>query len=87
LETLNLQTNNPVMSLCRADEADLSFTSMAVAWELTTPRGVITVPHVKMATNGYTSALLPEFANPIVPCRGQVAVLVPHIWNSQERNV
>ena len=49
----------------------------APRWCLTTPRGSIAARHVLLATNGYTSHLLPAFADLIVPVRGQVAALLP----------
>jgi glycine/D-amino acid oxidase-like deaminating enzyme len=44
-----------------------------------TPRGQITAPLVLLATNGYTSRLLPAFTNVIVPTQGQVAALLPRL--------
>ncbi|KAK4153214.1 FAD dependent oxidoreductase-domain-containing protein [Chaetomidium leptoderma] len=66
----NLQTNTPVTSLSRAETGP--------GWTLTTPRGKITARQVLLATNGYTSHLLPAFSDLIVPVRGQIgALLVP----------
>jgi glycine/D-amino acid oxidase-like deaminating enzyme len=65
---INLQTNTPVESI--AQTSDLS-------WSLTTPRGIITSKHIILATNGYTSHLLPAFTSLIVPCRGVMTALVP----------
>lgn len=42
-----------------------------------TRRGGIIAPTIIVATNGYTSALLPNFADLIVPCRGEMSALVP----------
>ncbi|KAK4038273.1 FAD dependent oxidoreductase-domain-containing protein [Parachaetomium inaequale] len=64
----NLQTNTPVTSLARADSGP--------GWTLTTPRGKITARQVLLATNGYTSHLLPAFSDLIVPVRGQIGALV-----------
>ncbi|SPQ22232.1 2d697aa7-f166-4e2c-a26b-0ccb8e435dd5 [Thermothielavioides terrestris] len=65
----NLQTNTPVTSLARDDSG--------VGWVVSTPRGAIAARQVLLATNGYTSHLLPAFADLIVPVRGQVGALLP----------
>ena len=46
-------------------------------WTVKTSRGCIVANKVVLATNAYTSHLLPEFADLIVPCRGQMSALVP----------
>ncbi|EJT80441.1 hypothetical protein GGTG_00440 [Gaeumannomyces tritici R3-111a-1] len=46
-------------------------------WTLTTPRGDMRAAKVLLATNGYTSALLPAFADLISPVRAQACALVP----------
>ena len=65
----NLQTNTSVTSLSRAETSP--------GWTLTTPRGTITARQVLLATNGYTSHLLPAFSDLIVPVRGQIGALFP----------
>ncbi|KAH6631138.1 FAD dependent oxidoreductase [Chaetomium sp. MPI-SDFR-AT-0129] len=65
----NLQTNTPVTSLDRAESG--------TGWTLTTPRGQITARQVLLATNGYTSHLLPAFSDLIVPVRGQIGAILP----------
>ncbi|KAI5362567.1 Putative FAD dependent oxidoreductase, FAD/NAD(P)-binding domain superfamily [Septoria linicola] len=65
--TFNLQTLTPVTSL--------SPTNQCV--EVITNRGIIFASKVVLATNAYTSHLLPQFADLIVPCRGQMSSLVP----------
>jgi glycine/D-amino acid oxidase-like deaminating enzyme len=65
----NLQTNTPVTSLARADSGR--------GWTVTTPRGTITARQVLLATNGYTSHLLPAFSDLIVPVRAQIGALLP----------
>lgn len=67
--TFNLQTNTPVTSLSRAESGP--------GWTLTTPRGKITARQVLLATNGYTSHLLPAFSDLIVPVRGQIGAILP----------
>ncbi|KAK4104221.1 DAO-domain-containing protein [Parathielavia hyrcaniae] len=67
--SFNLQTNTPVSALARAEDG--------AGWTLTTARGTITAPQVLLATNGYTSHLLPAFSDLIVPVRGQIGALRP----------
>ncbi|EHK47311.1 hypothetical protein TRIATDRAFT_154515 [Trichoderma atroviride IMI 206040] len=64
----NLQTNSPVTGLERAESR---------GWTAHTPRGDISARHVLLATNAYTSHLLPQLADIIVPVRGQVSSLKP----------
>ena len=67
--SFNLQTFTPVQSL-NGDGAD--------GWIVKTPRGTIRAAKVVLATNAYTSHLLPNFADLIVPVRGQMSSLVPY---------
>ncbi|CAI6341133.1 unnamed protein product [Periconia digitata] len=64
---LNLQTKTPVTEITSSDNSHT----------IHTPRGKITSPTVILATNGYTSALLPQFADLIVPVRAQMSALIP----------
>lgn len=64
---LNLQTKTPVTEITSSDGTHT----------LHTPRGTISSKTVVLATNGYTSALLPHFADLIVPCRGEMSALIP----------
>lgn len=64
---INLQTNTPVEKI---DSSDGKHT-------LQTHRGTISSKTVILATNGYTSALLPLFADLIVPVRGEMSALHP----------
>ncbi|KAJ4355500.1 uncharacterized protein N0V89_003516 [Didymosphaeria variabile] len=64
---LNLQTKTPVTEI----------TSQGKSHTLHTPRGAITASTVILATNGYTSAILPHFADLIVPVRGEMSALFP----------
>ncbi|OTB07006.1 hypothetical protein M426DRAFT_318373 [Hypoxylon sp. CI-4A] len=72
--SFNLQTNTPVTGLSRVDNPDGNKPS---TWTLHTPRGTISASQVLLATNGYTSHLLPQFSDLIVPTRGQVSSLKP----------
>ncbi|KAK7942953.1 uncharacterized protein PG986_012066 [Apiospora aurea] len=78
----NLQTNTPVTGLQKAEppsnlSSPASETTSHPAWIVHTPRGHITAKSVLLATNGYTSHLLPQFADILVPTRGQIASLKP----------
>ncbi|KAJ9156317.1 tRNA 5-methylaminomethyl-2-thiouridine biosynthesis bifunctional protein MnmC [Pleurostoma richardsiae] len=67
--SFNLQTTTPVTSLQKG--------SGDYPWTVQTPRGSISAKTVLLATNAYTSHLLPAFADLIVPVRGQVGALIP----------
>ena len=73
---LNLQTNTPVLS---------AFPSGDGNWTIETSRGSVKATKVVFATNAYTSTLLPEFTDKIVPIRGQCSVVVPTKSYSGER--
>ncbi|KAF2004098.1 DAO-domain-containing protein [Amniculicola lignicola CBS 123094] len=64
---LNLQTTTPVTEITSSDSTHT----------LHTPRGTIKTPTIILATNGYTSALIPDFADLIVPVRGEMSALFP----------
>ncbi|QIW94665.1 hypothetical protein AMS68_000183 [Peltaster fructicola] len=66
--TFNLQTLTPVVEV-KPLEGD--------RWLVKTERGEIVAGTVFLATNGYTSHLVPNFADLIVPCRGQMSALTP----------
>ncbi|ODA82520.1 hypothetical protein RJ55_01027 [Drechmeria coniospora] len=68
--TFNLQTNTPVLRLEKPPGS---------AWVLHTQRGVIRARQVLLATNGYTSHLLPAMTGLILPVRGQASALVPPV--------
>lgn len=61
----NLQTNTPVEHL----------EPRGSSWVVHTPRGKIIARDVLLATNGYTSRLLPRMSRLIFPVRGQVCAL------------
>jgi glycine/D-amino acid oxidase-like deaminating enzyme len=65
---INLQTTTPVTSISSASDGTHT---------LHTPRGAISTRTVILATNAYTSALLPSFADLIVPVRGEMSALHP----------
>jgi len=64
---INLQTLTPVTQI----------TSEGPKHTLHTTRGAISTGTVILATNGYTSAILPQFADLIVPVRGEMSALFP----------
>ncbi|KAK4942933.1 hypothetical protein LTR66_014649 [Elasticomyces elasticus] len=71
--SFNLQTHTPVTSLAPLipDEEG------EARWVVQTPRGSVRARTVVLATNAYTSHLLPHFADLIVPVRGHMAALIP----------
>ncbi|KAF4785948.1 FAD dependent oxidoreductase [Colletotrichum scovillei] len=72
--SFNIQTSTPVT---RLQHLAPSTPSSAPSWILHTPRGQIATAQVLLASNAYTSRLLPRFADLVVPVRGQVAALFP----------
>ncbi|EXJ60549.1 hypothetical protein A1O7_04702 [Cladophialophora yegresii CBS 114405] len=71
--TLNLQTTTPVTSLDMVD----TLGGEGYRWKLNTPRGFVHVKSIILATNAYTSHLLPEFAPLIRPVQAQMSALIP----------
>lgn len=67
---LNLQTGTPVLFLSPPSSTERS-------WTVKTCRGTVLATHVLLATNAYTSHLLPQLSGIIVPVRGQMSTLVP----------
>ncbi|KAI1341681.1 FAD dependent oxidoreductase [Xylariaceae sp. FL0016] len=67
---VNLQTHTPVTEVTSKPDADGKVT-------LKTSRGSVKASKVVYSTNAYTSALLPEFENKIVPVRGICSHIVP----------
>lgn len=67
---INLQTHTPVTKIDCLDANDARKVVI-------TPRGKIAARHVILATNGYTSHLLPQFQSLIVPVRCEMSALHP----------
>jgi glycine/D-amino acid oxidase-like deaminating enzyme len=65
---LNLQTQTPVLSIKHSGHG---------TWNLFTERGIVETSKMVLATNAYTSHLLPSMADLIVPCLGQMSALLP----------
>ncbi|GKT60363.1 FAD dependent oxidoreductase [Colletotrichum tofieldiae] len=74
----NIQTNTPVTRIQHLPGSPSSSSSSGEAsWVIHTDRGQVAAKKVLLASNAYTSRLLPSFADLIVPVRGQVAALLP----------
>ncbi|KHN96608.1 FAD dependent oxidoreductase [Metarhizium album ARSEF 1941] len=79
-DTFNMQTNTPVEFLQHADDK----------WIVHTSRGQVAANDVLLASNAYTSWLLPKMTGIITPVRGQIVGLTPppggiplehsHVW-------
>jgi glycine/D-amino acid oxidase-like deaminating enzyme len=67
---VNLQTHTSVTSVSAADGGTKDH-----HWVVNTPRGSVKTNTLVYATNGYTSALVPEMKDKVVPVRGIVARL------------
>ena len=76
-DRLNLQTKTPVTKLEPLSTDTVTALGSPPRQILHTPRSVIKARHVILATNGYTSHLLPEFSDLIVPERGTMTALLP----------
>jgi glycine/D-amino acid oxidase-like deaminating enzyme len=66
--SFNLQTSTPATHLQKSKDG---------FWIIHTTRGMIAAKKVLLTTNAYTSHLLPEFSDLIVPVRGEMSSLVP----------
>lgn len=64
----NLQTNTPVTRLQELEDG---------TWVVHTSRGMLAAKQILLATNAYTSHLLPEFSDLIVPVKGEMGALIP----------
>lgn len=74
----NLQTNTPVLSVKKGENKEDG------SWVVETPRGKTKAKAVLLATNGYSSHLLPRsLADLVVPVRSQIAALVPPSSDTQ----
>lgn len=68
---LNVKTNTPVTSITS------SLSGSGKGNILHTPRGTLEATHTILATNGWTSHLLPSFSEQIVPVRCEMSALHP----------
>ncbi|OCL08472.1 FAD dependent oxidoreductase-like protein [Glonium stellatum] len=77
-DRLNLQTTTPVTEISSTlASPGCGNQSPNGRHTVYTPRGAITTPTLILATNAYTSAILPSFADLIVPVRGEMSALLP----------
>lgn len=67
---VNLQTHTPVQKVTDTADTDGFYT-------VTTARGAVRAKKVVYATNAYTSALLPEYTDRIIPVRGICSHITP----------
>jgi len=70
----NLQTKTPVTGISKVVGGT---NAKGHPWTVHTPRGNVSASQVLLCTNGYTSHLLEQFSDLIVPVRGQVSALKP----------
>ncbi|KAL2857630.1 FAD dependent oxidoreductase [Aspergillus pseudodeflectus] len=68
---VNLQTHTPVTSIEKTTGQDSTH-----GWKIHTTRGPILAKKLIVATNGYTSAILPQYRDKIVPVRGTCSRIV-----------
>lgn len=67
---INVQTHTPVTKIVKGNDKVYRQT-------IETPRGKVSARHVLLATNGYTSHLLNDFTDLIVPVRCEMSALHP----------
>lgn len=79
--TFNLQTHTPVTSIERCHQGKEGGGSSS--WLVCTQRGQVRARDVLLATNAYTSYLVPKMAGLITPVRGQVCALEPPLGATQ----
>ena len=78
---VNLQTHTPVTNVAESPDSEGYLV-------IATSRGQVRAKNIVYATNAYTSALLPEFTDRVVPVRGMCSYIapgnkpVPHLPNS-----
>lgn len=79
---LDIHTHTPVLSIessrpCQSAASDDSTPDRSPSWTISTSRGIITTPNIIIASNAYTSGILPEFRDKIVPVRGTACSIIP----------
>ncbi|KAI1615535.1 FAD dependent oxidoreductase [Exophiala viscosa] len=72
---VNLQTETPVTKITKT--AGTGGGGGSGGWIIHTRRGDVLADQVILATNGYTSHLLPEFEQCITPVQAQMSALIP----------
>ncbi|KAJ5974563.1 FAD dependent oxidoreductase [Penicillium waksmanii] len=68
---VNLQTHTPVSNITKSN-----ISASTHPWVVDTQRGFVVARTVVMATNAYTSALVPQYQGKIVPVRGTCSRIV-----------
>ncbi|WVQ74666.1 hypothetical protein IAR50_004270 [Cryptococcus sp. DSM 104548] len=71
---LNIQTHTPALSI--------SPSPFPGEWSVETSEGIINSPALIIATNAYTSSLLPSFEPLIIPVRGTACSITPPLSHS-----
>ncbi len=66
---VNLQAHTPVVDVQKGGTGEST-------WTVKTPRGSVAARKVVYATNGYTSSVLPQYRDAIVPVRGTCSRIV-----------
>lgn len=74
---LNLQTNTPVEKIEAVSSDSIDDSKSHPQYKIETPRGTVLTHNVLLATNAYTSHLVPSFADLIVPVRDTMTALIP----------
>jgi glycine/D-amino acid oxidase-like deaminating enzyme len=75
---VNLQTNTPVTHIDPMFMSEsLEGVDLKARYKLLTTRGMVSARNVLLATNAYTSHLIPEFSDLIVPVRETMTALTP----------
>lgn len=76
---LQLYTHTPAFKIQHYNDASSSSSSpsSSARWTVSTPRGTLHTHNVVLATNGYSSALLPSLSAFLTPHRAQAASIVP----------
>lgn len=79
---VNLQTHTPVTSIT---ESHSPSTHRCIVH---TPRGTVAANEVIVATNAYTSSILPQYKDRILPVRGTCSrIIVPPPFNTPSRQL
>ncbi|KAH6634504.1 FAD dependent oxidoreductase [Chaetomium sp. MPI-SDFR-AT-0129] len=73
---LVLKTHTPVLSIGKETNPPPQHSGQP-QYLITTPHGTLTAAQLILATNAYTSALLPEYSAAIIPCRGLACHISP----------
>ncbi|KXN84907.1 Gamma-glutamylputrescine oxidoreductase [Leucoagaricus sp. SymC.cos] len=90
---VKLHTLTPVTAISSSHSSSSAPSNQDTRWIVSTPRGNLSCKTVLHATNAYSSFLLPQFSNRIIPTRGQMFVvrakaslerLKRHSWDANQ---